>query len=339
MLVDLKLFEAEGLRIPVLIGGATTSALHTALKLMPAYHGPVVYVKDAASVVDVCKQLEKCGWAKIREEYVALAEAYEAKTARVKQSFDGIAHGSLDWTDFATPQGALGLQTARPTLDELMPFFDWTPFFVAWGLRGAYPQILKSATYGDEAKKLFADAQQTLAEMGVCPKAVWGFFHAHSDGDSVSIFESGETPLATFQFVRQKKPQNGVCHCLADFIAPRPRVDVLGLFAVTSGQEVYDALPGDDYKALLTKTLCDRIAEAAAEWLHAKVRRDFRVEGGIRPAPGYPACPDHALKATIWNVLDVSSHTNMQLTETYAMTPPSSICGFFFLNPESCYFL
>jgi 5-methyltetrahydrofolate--homocysteine methyltransferase len=256
-------------------------------------------------------------------------------------------------------------------LKELVPFIDWSPFFHTWELRGVYPKILQHEKHGEEARKLFADAQKLLEEMVskklIQPRGVYGFFPANRVGDDVELYtdESRAKVLATFHFLRQQiaKDDGTPNWCLADFVAPRsqtqdPRPDYLGAFAVTSGHGLDEVVKKfkadhDDYNAIMAEALADRLAEAFAEYLHKRVREEWgygKTERlatedlieekyrGIRPAAGYPACPDHTEKQILWNLLDAEKHAGIKLTESFAMWPGSSVSGLYFAHPESKYF-
>ena len=379
--------EREGLKLPLLIGGATTSKAHTAVKIAPGYGEPVVHVIDASRAVPIISNLinteHKPKFAnEVREEYervraqhagpkVKLLSLEEARTNAPKLKFEDL------------PQPAFtGKRTIKPSLEELAKFIDWTPFFHTWELRGVYPKILQHEKHGEEARKLFADAQTLLekivAEKSLQPKAVYGFYPANRVGDDVELYadESRKKILTGFHFLRQQiaKDDGTPNWCLADFIAPkgrderprssadapaaRPYQDYLGAFAVTSGHGLRELIEKfkadhDDYNAIMAEALADRLAEAFAEFLHKCVRDEwgygrsehFSPEDlihekyrGIRPAAGYPACPDHSEKKTLWQLLDVEKSTGIQLTESCAMWPGSSVSGLYFAHPDSKYF-
>jgi 5-methyltetrahydrofolate--homocysteine methyltransferase len=375
--------ERTGLKLPLLIGGATTSKAHTAVKISPHYSEPVVHVLDASRAVPVVSSLisreqKPVFVAQLRAEYDRVRTHHAGQTIRL------IAHEEarqrapkFDWAQTDVPQPEfLGGRTLDPfPLEELVPFIDWSPFFHTWELRGRYPAILKHEKHGEEARKLFAEAQQLLEKIVsnklLTARAVYGFFPANSVGDDVELYtdETRTKVLTTFHFLRQQieKPQGQPSLCLADFIAPATRnskletrnlPDHLGAFAVTSGhglKEVVEKFKADhdDYNAIMAEALADRLAEAFAECLHARVRQEWgygRNENltaedlieekyrGIRPAAGYPACPDHTEKATLWKLLDVERNTGMQITESFAMWPGSSVSGLYFAHPESKYF-
>ena len=384
--------EREGCKLPLLIGGATTSKTHTAVKIAPGYNQPVVHVLDASRAVPVVSNLisaeNKPAFAKeIREDYerirsqhrgpaVKLVSIEEARANAPKLKFDdlpkpeftGIRALSSDVTTLNTQH------SARITLSELVPLIDWSPFFHTWELRGVYPKILQHEKHGEEARKLFADAQKLLDEMVgkklIQPRGVYGFFPANRVGDDVELYadESRAKVLATFHFLRQQiaKDDGTPNWCLADFVAPREschvsRVtchDYIGAFAVTSGHGLDEVVKKfkadhDDYNAIMAEALADRLAEAFAEYLHKRVREEWgygKTEKlitddliaekyrGIRPAAGYPACPDHTEKQTLWNLLEVEKNAGIKLTESFAMWPGSSVSGLYFAHPESKYF-
>ena len=368
--------QREGFALPLLIGGATTSKAHTSVKIAPHYHGAVVHVLDASRAVGVAGNLinpqSQAAFAqknrgeqeKLRQQHAGprakLLSLDEARRRRPKQ----------DWTpaDIATPEWtgtrALDTQDGTLSLGELVPFIDWSPFFHTWELRGRYPSILKHEKYGEEARKLFADAQALLGrivnEKLLRARGVHGFFPAISDGDDVTLFTGPERRevLASFHFLRQQmeKPDGQPNLCLADFIAPAG--DFIGAFAVTTGlgaEKLAQAFKADhdDYSAIMAEALADRLAEAFAEFLHKRVRAQWgygKSENlsteqlieeqyrGIRPAAGYPACPDHTEKWTLWKLLDVENKAGIRLTESAAMWPASSVSGLYFAGARSKYF-
>jgi 5-methyltetrahydrofolate--homocysteine methyltransferase len=365
--------KKQGVVLPLLIGGATTSRAHTALRIAPHHVEPVVWVKDASRAVGVTQSLLSAG---LREAFVAGVEADyaevrkrhanrgEAKpllslTRAREKKFDG------DWAQYAPPAPRRPGVTVFESvpLQELREIIDWTPFFQTWELSGRYPQILEDAVVGAQATELFADAQEMLdqivSEQWLTAKAVAGLWPAHSLGDDVRL-DSGDV----FRFLRQQaeKPDERANFCLADFVAPAGsgRQDWIGGFAVNAsigiGPHVARFEAGhDDYRAILLKSLADRLAEACAEWLHRKIRTELwgfapdealDVEAlvreqyrGIRPAPGYPACPDHSEKATLFRLLDAENAIGLQLTESFAMYPASSVSGYYFAHPNSQYFV
>jgi 5-methyltetrahydrofolate--homocysteine methyltransferase len=405
--------DRQGLKLPLLIGGATTSKAHTAVKIAPGYREPVVHVLDASRAVPVVGNLisadQKSGFVKqVRDEYerirsqhagqrVKLISLEAACTNAPKLSYDdlpkpefiGVRVLSSVGDDVRSPTPSLkepdGDSSRRllpVSLSDLVPFIDWTPFFHTWELRGVYPKILQHEKHGEEARKLFADAQKLLEKIIsnelLQPRGVYGLFPANRVGDDVELFtdESREKVLATFHFLRQQieKTDGTPNWCLADFIAPRegrhvadPNIrdggtpslpDSIGAFAVTSGHGLKELVKKfktdhDDYNAIMAEALADRLAEAFAEFLHKRVRDEWgysRNENltnddlisekyrGIRPAAGYPACPDHTEKRILWQLLDVERNAGIQLTESCAMWPGSSVSGLYFAHRESKYF-
>jgi 5-methyltetrahydrofolate--homocysteine methyltransferase len=387
--------ERTGFKVPLLIGGATTSRAHTAVKVAQHYSEPVVHVLDASRAVPVTSSLlSKDGKAafvkQLREDYEKLRtqhagsqvkllslEAARANAPKLKYDdvpkpeFVGVrtlSSGKFDAgrCDCGSSHGHAGAFSV--SLEELVPFIDWTPFFHTWELRGVYPKILQHEKHGEEATKLFADAQKLLAEFvankSLELRAVYGLFPANAVGDDVEVYTNGSRKhLRTkFHFLRQQieKGDGTPNYCLADFIAPKTTAqpDHIGAFAVTSGHglkeivEQYKAAH-DDYNAIMAEAIADRLAEAFAEYLHKRAREEWgfgKLEKlttadlieekyrGIRPAAGYPACPDHTEKAILWDLLDVESHTGIKLTESFAMWPGSSVSGLYFAHPESKYF-
>ncbi len=371
--------ERQGFTQPLLIGGATTSLAHTAVKIDPNYSGPVIYVKDASRAVGVCANLLS---SETREDYVARIKAEYAATRErhLVQKSEGrrisLAEARAnrfrtDWSAYRPPVPRfLGIRVLEEELATLSRYIDWTPFFQAWELAGRYPKILEDAVVGEEARRLFQDAQAMLERMmrekWVEARAVVGLFPANTVGDDdIEIYadEARDRVLMTWHNLRQQmaKPQGQPNWCLADFIAPRPSgvPDHIGAFVVTAGigeEERVRAFEAahDDYSAILLKALCDRLAEAYAERLHELVRRelwgyapDERLSNdelineayrGIRPAPGYPACPEHTEKGPLFQLLGATERIGVRLTETYAMWPPASVSGFYFSHPQSRYF-
>ena len=368
--------EREGFTVPLLIGGATTSPVHTAVKIAPAYGRPVVHVHDASRAVGVVSGLlgaEKAAFGEAnRKRQTLLAEEHEARTKKplVPLAAARARRPKLDWAAAEVPVTSFtGVRVLHDVpLDTLLPFIDWSPFFHAWEMRGRYPQILEDAVLGDRARDLFADAQAMLARIVkdrlLTARGAYGFFPAASEGDDIAVFadDARTKRLATLHTLRQQseKPAGQPLEALADFIAPAGsgRRDHIGLFAVTAGIGA-DALAHsfeaahDDYSAILVKALADRLAEAFAEMLHARARADWgygRNEElshedvlrekyrGIRPAPGYPACPDHTEKRTLFDLLGAEEAAGIRLTENFAMTPAASVSGFYFAHPDAHYF-
>jgi len=385
--------DRQGLKLPLLIGGATTSKAHTAVKIAPGYREPVVHVLDASRAVPVVGSLisagQKPGFVKqIREDYERVRAQHAGQQAKLVTLGEARARApKLSFDDLTKPEfvgiRALSSETttlntqhsARVTLSELVPLIDWTPFFHTWELRGVYPKILQHEKHGEEARKLFADAQELLGKIVsgklLQPRGVYGLFPANRVGDDVELYpdESRTKVLTTFHFLRQQieKTDGTPNWCLADFIAPKHSTfniqhstsnDHLGAFAVTSGHGLKELVEKfkadhDDYNAILAEALADRLAEAFAEFLHRRAREEWgygRNENlstddlvaekyrGIRPAAGYPACPDHTEKGILWKLLDVEKHAGIQLTESFAMWPGSSVSGLYFAHPESRYF-
>ena len=369
--------QREHLDLPLMIGGATTSKAHTAVKIAPAYTGAVTYVKDASRAVSVAAGLLGEGSAAVteslRREYAAIRSEHAGRAAPAGLLSLTEARSNpipINWQSYLPPvPSSTGIETlADYPLGELRDYIDWTPFFHAWEIKGSYPGVLEDPEKGEAARRLFADAQDMLdrliAEKWLTASGVYGLFPANSDGDDVAVYkDSGREPLVRFHFLRQqqKKPAGKPNRCLADFVAPMDTgvQDYLGGFAVTAGLGLEDRVrsfeaDNDDYSAILLKALADRLAEAFAERLHRQVRReawgyarDERLDNGglireeyqgIRPAPGYPACPEHTEKGTLWRLLDVERRSGIRLTEHYAMWPAAAVSGFYFSHPESHYF-
>ncbi len=374
--------EREGFSCPLLIGGATTSKVHTAVKINPNYHkGQAVYVLDASRAVGVVSNLlsetERASYVEnIKVEYTKVRATHlanEIKKQRITLASARSNKFNIDWAAYkpVKPTFTGSRAFANFNLRELVPLIDWTPFFQTWELTGRYPQILTDNKVGTEATKLFADAQDLLkrivAEKWVIASGVVGFWPANAVGDDIELFtdESRKTKLATLYTLRQqiaRDPSRDRAHtALADFIAPKDSgvADYIGGFAVTTGHGEDEAIEKhiaktDDYNRIMAKALCDRLAEAFAEAMHKKVRRelwgyardeklssdDLILEkyDGIRPAPGYPAQPDHTEKATLWTLMDVERQTGITLTESYAMWPGAAVSGLYLAHPESHYF-
>ena len=366
--------QRAGMTMPLLIGGATTSRVHTALRIAPAYKGPVIHVLDASRAVGVAGTMVSDT---LKDDLVA-ATAREYEDIRVKRANSGqsalvslaAARANAFVPDFALHPPKRPAFTGVQSIDdvtvaELIPYIDWTPFFQAWELAGNYPAILTDAVVGDSASNLFADAQKMLGEIvdenWLRPRGIVAIWPARRDGDDVVVFEGDNRAeeLARFPFLRQQvaKREGRPNSCLADFISPDG--DWLGGFAVTAGDGIEPHLARfkaahDDYQDILLKALADRLAEAFAEYLHERVRREIwgyetgpkqsnadlirEQYKGIRPAPGYPACPEHSLKATLFDLMQTTAHTGITLTESFAMLPTASVSGFYFAHPESSYF-
>lgn len=375
-----KEMQRQGFTTPLLIGGATTSKTHTALKIDPQYEGPVIYVLDASRSVGVVSQLltkeentadqfisnTKTEYSDLRDkraatasdkEYISIDEARAQKVQLEWDNYDPVkpAHlGIKVWNDIS--------------LETLIPYIDWTPFFASWQLKGKYPAIFRDAFVGDEAQKLYDHAQEMLdlivKENRLSVKAVTGIFEANSKGDDVVIYDHQSGAISdTIHFLRQqRKKSDGLPYqCLADYVTPigSSKKDYFGAFAVSAGfgiepwVKMYED-QHDDYNAIMMKALADRFAEALAEYLHQVIRTDIwgcnkgetlsnealiaENYKGIRPAPGYPACPDHTEKDILWKILDAEKHTGIFLTESKAMHPAASVSGWYIGHPESKYF-
>jgi 5-methyltetrahydrofolate--homocysteine methyltransferase len=374
-----KEMERQGLRLPLLIGGATTSRAHTAVKIAPAYSGPVVYVPDASRSVTVTQSLLS---AEARGAYVAEVRADYDRIRRQHADKKGpgpllplarareLGHAT-DWKAYAPPQPVKPGVTALKNypLDKLVPYIDWGPFFQTWELSGPYPAILEDAVVGVEARKLLADAQAFLKKMidgrWVRASGVFALYPAARVGDDIEVYRdaSRRDVRLTWHNLRQQnqKPAGRPNQCLADYVAPKDAgvPDWIGAFAVTAGLGIERKLAEferahDDYSAIMLKALADRLAEAFAEHLHQRVRREYwgyaadealgndeliaEKYGGIRPAPGYPACPDHTEKGALFALLEAERNAEMRLTESYAMLPAAAVAGFYLSHPEAAYF-
>jgi len=363
--------ERRGFKVPLLIGGATTSRVHTAVKIAPNYSNGVVHVLDASRSVPVVGSLLGKEASEIKEkyqqEYVQLAEGHAARSKTKKLiSFDDanrnrLAVGDTDHTIEAPNK--LGTYSENPKLEDLLPYIDWTPFFRAWELAGKYPNILKDKVVGEQATTLFDEAQVMLKKIidnkMFAPKGVWGLYRAKASGNSVQVFDDSGDTLTKLEFLRQqRKLSDGIPNLsLSDFVSSTED-DYMGMFAVTihGAQDLaatYEA-DHDDYHAIMVKVLADRFAEAFAEYLHERIRKDYwgyatseqldneqlirEKYRGIRPAPGYPACPDHTEKQKIWDVMQVEERIDASLTESFAMSPAASVSGYYFAHPNSKYF-
>ena len=374
-----KEMEREGMTIPLIVGGATTSRIHAAVKIDPNYSGPAIHVLDASRSVTVCSSLmnkdHRDSYIQgIKNEYAKAREAHlnkrvDKKFMPIKEASAQKFHISVDG-DVAPKPTFLGTKTIKDfPLEELLPYIDWTPFFHTWELRGSYPKIFNDTFVGAEAKKLFDDAQvllhQIVANKLLQANAVIGFWPANSVGDDIELYtdETRTKVLDTIYTLRQQaeKPKGEPYYALADFIAPKSSgvPDYWGGFAVTAGLGCDELVAKfeadhDDYNSIMAKALADRLAEAFAEKMHELVRREYwgyakdehlssedmikEKYQGIRPAPGYPACPDHTEKWTLFKLLDAEKNTGMYLTESLAMMPASSVSGFYFAHPQSKYF-
>ncbi len=372
--------EREGFDLPLLIGGATTSRVHTAVKISPNYkRSQAIYVTDASRAVGVVSSLmspeeRPKAIAKVRDEYAGVTESYARGQAEKRRTSLADARANklkLDWAGYTAPKPSfLGTRSFKAyDLAELARYIDWTPFFHAWELKGTFPRILKDDKYGEAARPLFDDAQamlkQLIAENWLTANAVVGFWPANAVGDDIELYtdDARTKRLATVHTIRQQmaREQGKPNLALADFIAPKESgiADYIGGFAVTAGIGEEDVArrferANDDYSKIMVKALADRLAEAFAEALHAKVRRELwayapdetltndeligEAYTGIRPAPGYPAQPDHTEKRTLFELLKAEQATGLKLTESYAMWPAAAVSGFYFAHPDSRYF-
>ena len=380
MVYNAREMQREGLSLPLLIGGATTSKVHTAVKIAPQYEHPIIYVEDASRVIGVVGKLlneeTKTDYAEgIKKEYEEIRQRHKGKSAKNQWFTITQARANkfkTDWQQY-TPSVPVfkGIKTFNDyPLETLANRIDWSPFFHAWELRGHYPEILQDKVVGEQASELFNNAQEMLAkivkEKWLTARAVIGLFPANSVADDdIEVYtdESRTTTQCVFHFLRQNmaKTTGRANMCLADFVAPKKSSlkDYLGGFAVTAGIGIDPIVQKfeadhDDYSAILLKALADRLAEAFAEHLHERVRKEFWAYAaeesldnealvkekyrGIRPAPGYPACPDHTEKGTLFSLLDATTNAGINLTENFAMFPTAAVSGFYFAHPESQYF-
>ncbi len=369
-----KEMQRNGFDLPLLIGGATTSKAHTAVKIEQNYDHPVVYVSNASRAVGVCQKLISATQRPIfheqlQKEYAVVRDQHARKTPRTKPITLAQARDNkftCDWAQapITTPK-TLGVQSVSVSLATLREYIDWTPFFLTWSLAGKYPRILEDEIVGKEATELFKDAQAMLDHLCdnelLTAKGVYGVFAANSVDDDIHITNSDGEVVVAHHLRQQTHKPKGANYCLSDYIAPvdSQRQDYIGAFAVTAGigEEALSAAyiaDGDDYNSIMVKALADRLAEAFAEYLHQQVR----VEGwgyaadetldneslirelyqGIRPAPGYAACPEHTEKQLIWDLLDAQARTTMELTESYAMFPGAAVSGWYFAHPDARYF-
>jgi 5-methyltetrahydrofolate--homocysteine methyltransferase len=368
--------ERQGFKLPLLIGGATTSRAHTAVKIAPNYNEPVVHVLDASRAVPVTSSLlsddgKAAFVAQHRADYEAVRKAHSSPRQKgVALEIARTRRTPIEWRaeDIPIPEFTGVRVLDNFPLATLREFIDWTPFFHTWELKGVYPRILEDEKQGAQARQIFAEANTLLESIIeknlITARGVYGFFPANTVGDDVELYTDckRDKVLERFHFLRQQANREGSepCRSLADFIAPKETGlrDHLGGFAVTSGvglKELCDRFKAenDDYNAIMAEAIADRLAEAFAECLHKQVREEWgygRKEGlsnadliqekyrGIRPAAGYPACPDHTEKGTLWRLLDVKTNTGMVITESFAMWPGSSVSGLYFAHPESRYF-
>jgi len=374
-----KELDRQNIKIPLLIGGATTSKAHTAVKIAPHSKAPVIHVNDASRAVGVVSNLlqedkKEAYTLKIREEYeVFKAKFLERTSAKSYMSYEEAQKNtcSIDWNSFeAKLPNALGVHTIeQQSLKDLVPYIDWSPFFRSWDLHGKYPEILTDEVVGEQAQSLFQDAQEMLNQIvednWLTAKARFGLFPAHAVGDDIEVYTTDDRSQVSARWLtlrQQLKKRRGLPNlALADFVAPKTsgKKDYVGAFCVTTGfgtdekAQAFEA-ENDDYSSIMVKALSDRLAEAFAEYLHERVRREYwgyAVEEsfsneeliqekykGIRPAPGYPACPDHLEKKTLWKLMEVEETIGVQLTESLAMWPASSVSGYYFAHPEAQYF-
>lgn len=376
--LDEMIFVAQemqrmGFKIPLLIGGATTSKAHTAIKIAEHYEGPVIHIQDASLVVNALSSLgseeQSESYVKdLKETQQKLREHHKTRTIKLMPLEEARNKAiQIDWDSYTppTPSIPLGAQTlTNIDLKEVAEYIDWSPFFWTWDLKGVFPKIFSHPKWGPQSRELYDDAQKFMKiivdENLFQLKACYGLYEANQiDGDSVFV-KTGPETTETFHFLRQQRADLPRTLCLSDFVAPDScgKKDHLGFFAVTSGNEVDEIAKSyedknDDYSAIMIKALGDRFAEGLAEWLHLKIRKewgygdaeDLSLEDiiaekyrGIRPAPGYPACPDHNEKTKIWKLLDVENQIGIKLTETLGMTPGSSVCGYYLSSPDSKYF-
>jgi len=370
--------DRRGMDTPLLIGGATTSRMHTAVKIEPSYSGTVVHVTDASRAVGVAGALlsaeKKAGFvAETAAAYAALRESHASGRREGIQTSLEIARNNrfrIDWSGYQPPKPLKSKEIIEQgvSIGDLVDRIDWTPFFRTWELAGAFPRILDDPVVGQSARALYADAQAMLQKMAdedwTRPKGVVGFWPAASVGDDIELYtdESRSTVRETLCMLRQQSAKsNRANYCLSDFVAPRETglQDWVGAFVVTAGQGIDNVAAAfeaqhDDYNAILAKALGDRLAEAFAEWLHEKVRKEYwgyaadealtnddlirEKYRGIRPAPGYPACPEHTEKRRLFALLDAERHTGVSLTESCAMLPAAAVSGWYFSHPEARYF-
>ena len=375
-----KEMQRVGLDVPLLIGGATTSRVHTAVKIAPNYTGPTVYVKDASRAVGVAQNLvseehKNAFLVQIRDEYSKVREQHKGKQRKTEWLSLAQARANkvkIDWDAYTPPVPKFcGIKKfAQYSLQEICAYIDWTPFFKTWELAGSYPKILQDEVVGEQAQNLFADAQkmldQIVQEQWLTANAVMGIFPANQvNDDDVEVYsdDTRTEVIATLHHLRQQnqKPPGRPNQCLSDFIAPKTTglKDYIGAFAVTAGVGIDEHVQRfeadhDDYQSIMLKALADRLAEAFAELMHEKVRKelwayaaDETLHGedlirekykGIRPAPGYPACPEHTEKALLWALIDPLNNAGLSLTDSYAMWPAAAVSGWYFSHPESKYF-
>ena len=370
MMSNMTEFVKAGIRVPVLIGGATTSKLHTAVKISPQYPYGVVHINDASLVAEACSKLignDKEAYLnkinqqynKLREDFITLQKESKLIPYHLAQKN---AFQSDNWNDIAVPKH-LGVHKISVTLDDLVSYLDWSPLFWAWGFKGLYPKILDNKVSGEECRKILTDAKETLkillADKRIKPQAVVGWWQANSNGGDVIVYDENKNIIKKLCFLRQQHEKVEYNYSLSDFIAPvtSGKTDYIGAFIVTMGDQIetiakeYEA-KGDDYNSIMVKAMGDRLVEAMAEYIH-KLMRDWSGYGvhekltnediiyeryrGIRPAPGYPACPDHTEKQKLWQLLEGDKNTKAILTENYAMYPASSVAGYYFNHENAKY--
>nr|HNI00518.1 vitamin B12 dependent-methionine synthase activation domain-containing protein [Rhodocyclaceae bacterium] len=365
--------QRQGFDVPLLIGGATTSRAHTAIKIAPHYAQPVIYVPDASRAVGVVTSLlsetQRAGYAaEVAADYAKLREQHANKKGQKLVSLEAARSNAFRPTYAPVRPRRLGVQViADQDLGALVDYIDWSPFFQTWDLAGSYPKILQDAVVGEAARNVFHDAQAMLkriiGEKWLRAAGVFGLFPANSTDDDIEVFadEARSSVAMTWHNLRQQhqRPAGKPNYCLADFVAPKGTPDYAGAFVVTAGIGIEAKLAEfeaqhDDYHAIMLKALADRLAEAFAEFLHAKVRRDdwgyaadetldndaliAEKYAGIRPAPGYPACPDHTEKGALFALLGAADKIGVTLTESYAMLPTAAVSGFYLAHPQAQYF-
>jgi len=375
-----KEMQRLGYTVPLLIGGATTSRVYTAVKIEPNYTGTTVYVKDASRAVGVAQNLVSDAnatdyIAKIKAEYIQVREMHKGKARKTDWLTLAAARANkvpIDWTGYTAPTpNVTGLKVFEHySLNDIAKYIDWTPFFKTWELAGSYPKILKDSVVGEHARALFDDAQTMLKEIidkdWLEARAVFGLFPASQiNDDDIELYtdETRSEVLTTLHHLRQQnqKPPGRPNRCLADFVAPKTTGinDYVGAFAVTAGIGIDEHVKrfeadNDDYSSIMLKALADRLAEAFAELMHERVRKEYwgyaaderlstddlvkETYKGIRPAPGYPACHDHTEKALMWALIDPLKNAGIEITESFAMWPAAAVSGWYFSHPESSYF-
>jgi len=374
MILNAKEFNRLGINIPLMIGGATTSNAHTALKIATEYQGPTIRIGDASLVIEAASNLtNKNKKEKFVKELQRKQQSLREHYSNNKSNQNIIAFieatdnpYKLKNIDFPKPEETGIFTEQNISLEAIIPYIDWSPFFWTWNLKGTYPKILEHPKIGEQATTLYQDAQLLLKDILknniFRPKYTYGIFPANRDGNDIHIYSdlNKKEHLQTFHFLRQQEQKDNDTHfyCLSDFLdSNKQDNNYLGAFAVTTGFEVEKHAQiyvdkNDDYSAILVKSLGDRFAEALAEMLHHKVRQMWGNENehfdihnlikekykGIRPAPGYPSCPDHSEKILIWEALNIKDNLGIELTENCAINPPSSISGFYFSHPEAKYF-